>query len=68
MHCSEGYSRLTTWRSAANAPDKKQSALMMRGAFGCCNGVLGGTRIARENVSLVRLFAFKVSELARNTG
>jgi hypothetical protein len=33
---------LTTWRSAANAPDGVQNALMMVGAFGSCNGLLGG--------------------------
>ena len=37
--------RLTTWRSAANAPDGVQNALMMVGAFGSCNGLLGPARI-----------------------
>jgi hypothetical protein len=35
-------SRLTTWRSAANAPERIQNLLMMVGAFVCCNGLLDG--------------------------
>ena len=34
---------LTTWRSAANAPDKYQNTMTLSGAFVCCNGVLGVT-------------------------
>jgi len=33
--------RLTTWRSAANAPERISDQLMMAGAFVSCNGVLG---------------------------
>jgi hypothetical protein len=32
---------LTTWRSAANAPDEYLNSMIMLGAFVCCNGVLG---------------------------
>ena len=33
---------LTSWRSAANAPDGGQDAFTICGAFVSCNGVLGG--------------------------
>jgi hypothetical protein len=42
---------LTTWRSAANAPDEIQNALMMLGAFVCCNGLLA--RRARMGLDAV---------------
>jgi hypothetical protein len=32
--------RLTSWRSAANAPDEYPIPMTILGAFGSCNGVL----------------------------
>jgi hypothetical protein len=41
---------LTSWRSAANAPDGYQNALMMLGACVCCNGVLGSRAVQTEDM------------------
>jgi hypothetical protein len=46
---------ITTWRSAANAPEGVQNALMMRGAFVCCNGLLGHTRCDHPEAANARL-------------
>jgi hypothetical protein len=43
--------RLTSWRSAANAPDGVQNALMMLDAFVCCNGVLGHSQSECATIS-----------------
>jgi len=34
---------LTTWRSAANAPDGSQDVMTIDGAFVCCNGLLASS-------------------------
>jgi len=36
---------LTSWRSAANAPDEYQGAMIMLGAFVSCNGMLGAIHV-----------------------
>ena len=46
-HCLRSHvsrSGLTSWRSAANAPDEYQNAMTIVGAFVCCNGGLARRR------------------------
>jgi len=44
---------LTSWRSAANAPDKYQSAVTIVGAFDSCNGVLGRRKLEASTAGSV---------------
>jgi hypothetical protein len=40
-HAESSGGGLTTWRSAANAPDEYQNPMTIVGAFVSCNGLLG---------------------------
>ncbi|MBA2684036.1 MAG: hypothetical protein H0U66_06070 [Gemmatimonadaceae bacterium] len=51
----ELYGGLTSWRSAANAPDDDQNANTIVGAFDCCNGGLASFHIEEAPEPAARL-------------
>ncbi len=59
---------LTSGRSAANARDEYQNAMIMRGAFVGCNGVLASRRSMLKDISLTRLLGFEVGESSHHAG